>query len=281
MTAHKENNFFKSVGIVGLGLIGGSLAKAFSSRGIKIFGFDKSVDCIAEAAESFIFEGITDNLNEFVKFAPDLIYICLPINAALEFLDFLAKKNVKTFVTDACSTKSSICKKAKNLNLNFIGGHPIAGKEVSGFENSDESLFSGAYHILIDSEDKIFLNLLKELHELIGMRVKIMDIERHDKIFGLISHFPHLIAFSLIDFVEIENSQALNFTGGGFRDFTRIAKSNPVMWSDIFFDNSKILNEYIDSYINELLKWKKAILSEDYTLMKNMISKVKKLRESL
>ncbi|MCB4203665.1 prephenate dehydrogenase [Deferribacterales bacterium Es71-Z0220] len=276
-----ENIHFNKIGIAGLGLIGGSFAKAFVEQGIKVYGFDKSVECLGSAAESFIFEGLTDNEDEFLNFELDLIYICLPVNSALKFLEYLGGKKVTTFITDGCSTKKSICEKAKDLNLNFVGGHPIAGKEVSGFENSEADIFKNAYHILIDSEQKEFLGALKNLHSQIGMKVNVMDVDRHDKIFGLISHFPHLIAFSLIDFVENEDSLAFSFTGGGFRDFTRIAKSNPTMWSDIFFDNSDNLQQLIDRYIEELTKWKNAIKSNDYDLMKSMISKVKGLREAL
>lgn len=276
-----KNIVFNKIGIVGLGLIGGSFGKAFFEQGIKVYGFDKSIESLGAAAESFIFEGLTDNEDEFLNFEIDLIYICLPVNSALKFLDFLGNKRVDIFITDGCSTKKSICEKAKKLNLNFVGGHPIAGKEVSGFENSDPAIFKDAYHILIDTKQAELLKALKDLHTLIGMKVNVMDVNRHDKIFGLISHFPHLIAFSLIDFVENEDSLAFGFTGGGFRDFTRIAKSNPTMWSDIFFDNNDNLQRLIDKYIEELGKWKKAINSNDYDLMKSMISKVKGLREAL
>lgn len=276
-----KNIVFNKIGIVGLGLIGGSFAKAFFEQGIKVYGFDKSVESLGAAAESFIFEGLTDSEDEFLNFEVDLIYICLPVNSALKFLDFLGNKKVDTFITDACSTKTSICEKADNLNLNFVGGHPIAGKEVSGFENSDPTIFKDAYHILIETKKYELLEALKHLHTLIGMKVNVMDVTGHDKTFALISHFPHLIAFSLIDFVENEDTYAFGFTGGGFRDFTRIAKSNPTMWSDIFFDNSDNLLQLIDKYIQELHKWKKAINSNDYDLMKSMISKVKGLREAL
>lgn len=276
-----KNIVFNKIGIVGLGLIGGSFAKAFFEQGIKVYGFDKSVESLGAAAESFIFEGLTDSEDEFLNFEVDLIYICLPVNSALKFLDFLGSKKVDTFITDACSTKTSICEKADNLNLNFVGGHPIAGKEVSGFENSDPTIFKDAYHILIETKKYELLEALKHLHTLIGMKVNVMDVTGHDKTFALISHFPHLIAFSLIDFVENEDPHAFGFTGGGFKDFTRIAKSNPTMWSDIFFDNSDNLLQLIDKYIQELHKWKKAINSNDYDLMKSMISKVKGLREAL
>jgi prephenate dehydrogenase len=276
-----DNHNFKSVGIIGIGLIGGSLAKAFSEKNIVVYGLDNDINTLATAADSYIFEGLTNDLDEFLGFASDLIYICLPVKSTVEILKALGEKNVQTPITDAASTKMSICRCAKELKLNFVGGHPIAGKEVSGFINSEKKMLQSAYHILIESENKKLQEALKILHLDIGMKVAIMDDKTHDRIFGLISHFPHLIAFALIDFVESENIEALKFTGGGFKDFTRIAKSDPVMWTHIFFDNKDILLEYIDKYIDELLKWKSAIDEENLDIMKEMISNVKALRETL
>lgn len=271
----------KSIKIAGLGLVGGSFAKAFFKNGINIYGYDKDKNTLAYAISSGIFEGLTDNIDDFLEFESDLIYICLPVNSALIFLEELSKNSVKTLITDACSTKNMICNRALELDLNFLGGHPIAGKEVSGFNNSDENMLKGAYHILMASESKEFSDILQKIHTDIGMKIRIMEPLKHDEIFGLISHFPHLIAFSLIDFVETENMEALSFTGGGFRDFTRIAKSDPVMWSDIFFDNKEILIKYIDTFTKKLNDWKNIITGHNYNELKSMIEKVKITREGL
>lgn len=271
----------KSIKVAGLGLIGGSFSKAFFKNGFKIYGYDKNKDTLVDAISSGIFEGVTDNLDEFLAFESDLIYVCLPVNSALTLLEELGGRSVKTLITDACSTKSMLCKKALELKLNFLGGHPIAGKEVSGFNNSDEDILKGAYQILTTSENTEFLDLLQKIHTDIGMKVRVMEPLKHDEIFGLISHFPHLIAFSLIDFVETENIEALSFTGGGFKDFTRIAKSDPVMWSDIFFDNKEILIKYIDTFTKKLNDWKSIITGHNYNELKSMIEKVKITREGL
>lgn len=271
----------KSIKVAGLGLIGGSFSKAFFKNGFKIYGYDKNKDTLVDAISSGIFEGVTDNLDEFLAFESDLIYVCLPVNSALTLLEELGGRSVKTLITDACSTKSMLCKKALELKLNFLGGHPIAGKEVSGFNNSDEEILKGAYQILTTSENTEFLDLLQKIHTDIGMKVRVMEPLKHDEIFGLISHFPHLIAFSLIDFVETENIEALSFTGGGFKDFTRIAKSDPVMWSDIFFDNKEILIKYIDTFTKKLNDWKSIITGHNYNELKSMIEKVKITREGL
>lgn len=271
----------KSIKIAGLGLLGGSFARAFFKNGITIYGYDKDRKTLSDAVSSGVFEGVTDNIDDFLKFESDLIYICLPVNSGINFLEELGVKGVKTFITDSCSTKSKICKKAEELGLDFIGGHPVAGKEVSGFNNSDGNMLNGAYHILMKSENSNFSKMLEKLHEDIGMKIRTMDPLSHDEIFGLISHFPHLVAFSLVDFVETVNIDALSFTGGGFRDFTRIAKSDPVMWSDIFFDNKEILIEYIDSFTGKLKEWKDIITTHNYSQLKAMIEKVKIIREGL
>lgn len=278
----QNNNPFKSIGIVGLGLIGGSLSKAFNNIGISIYGYDNNVDTIKECGISGIFESVTDEFDVFIKYPIDLIYICLPINASLSFIEKLGKLNIKTPITDAGSTKVTTINTAKKYNLNFCGGHPIKGKECSGFANSEEDLFKNAKHLLIPAnEDTTFINNLVALHKDIGMNVAIMGGEDHDTVFGLISHFPHLGAFSLIDMVQNGCPDAFEYIGGGFKDFTRIAASDPIMWADIFIDNKKSMLNWIDNYIDTILKWRKIIDNGDYNELKEKILKVSDLRRTL
>jgi len=272
----------KKIGIVGLGLIGGSLAKAFNNVGFKIYGFDLNQEVVVSAAESGVFDAVADTLEDFLSVDMDLVYLATPVLTTLELLGELKHYNVDVLITDACSTKKSIVEKAKSLGLRFVGGHPIAGKETSGFKNSDEKLFENAYHFLTtDFADKSDVDKLKEIHEKIGMRVELISSNEHDKLFGLISHFPHLIAFSLIDLVFNVDKSSLKFTGGGFRDFTRIAGSDPKMWSDIFVDNNSNLVELIDKFIDILKAWQEMIINKDEKELFNSIEKVSNLRRSL
>jgi len=270
----------EKIGIIGLGLIGGSLSKAFDEAGFKIYGYDKSLDSISSAVDFGRFEGLTDDMDEFLGFEPDLIYIAVPVKAGIEILHELGRKNIKTLITDACSTKMTVCSEARKLGLNFCGGHPIAGKEVSGFANSEAELLKGALHILTDG-DEANVSVLKKLHEKIGMNVKVMNAEYHDEIFGVVSHFPHLISFALMELILRKDKNLLEYTGGGFKDFTRIAASDPVMWSDIFVDNSEHINDVIDEYISVLNDWKRQINKKEKSILMKKIRYVSSARQCL
>lgn len=275
------NRDFKNIGIAGLGLIGGSFAKAFSANGLNVYGYDTNLPTIEQGAFSGIFEGITNEFDIFIKFPLDLIYICLPVNVALVFIDKLGSANIKIPVTDASSTKKSVCIAAKKANLNFCGGHPIRGKETSGFENSETNLFQNAKHILTPDKNDTLSGVLRLLHESIGMRVFIMDADSHDDIMGLVSHLPHLASFCLMDAVAEKRSEAFNFAGGGFMDFTRIAASDPTMWADIFTDNKNSLLNCISALEKSVKKWKNLIENDDYEKLKQNIQTVSNIRRLL
>ena len=272
---------FSSIGIAGLGLIGGSLAKAFCGAGIQVYGFDIDVQTVKDCAISGVFEGVTDEFDAFAEFPVELIYICLPVKASIEFIKKLGKKGCLIPVTDAASTKVSVMEAAEEAGLDFCGGHPIRGKETSGFANSEAGLFIGARHLLTPAKNIELANRLKYLHESIGMQVSIMDGAEHDTVFALVSHFPHLAAFCLIDTVQSGCPDAFKYIGGGFRDFTRIAASDPVMWADIFKDNSASLLKTIDDFEKTIQKWRSLVEKGDYALLKENILKVSDLRRTL
>ena len=272
---------FKKIGIVGLGLIGGSLAKAFNNTGITIYGYDISVETLKECGVSGIFESVTDDFDTFINYPLDLIYITLPINASLEFIGKLGKEGVGIPTTDGASTKVSIIKAASEARLNFCGGHPIKGKETSGFKNSDKDLFNGATHILVPTFNLELASQLKVLHESIKMNITFMEPDIHDEVFGLVSHFPHLGAFTLMDLVQNECPDAFEFSGGGFKDFTRIAASDPVMWADIFIDNKDAMINIIDEYIKTINNWRDLIEKKDDIKLKEKILAISNLRKNL
>jgi len=138
----------KNIGIAGLGLIGGSFAFPFM-KGFAVYGYDIHKATLSKAASSGIFDGLTDEIDVFLSFPLDLIYICLPIEGALKFIESLGKKGVTVPITDSLSTKVSIVSAAKKYNLIYCGGHPIAGGELSGFDKASHDLFLGAKHILV------------------------------------------------------------------------------------------------------------------------------------
>lgn len=270
----------KNIGIAGLGLIGGSFAFAFHEKGFAVYGYDIHKATLSKAASSGIFDGLTDEIDVFLNFPLDLIYICLPIMGALKFVESLGQKGVTVPITDSLSTKVSIVSAAKKYNLLYCGGHPIAGGERSGFDKASSQILKGAKHILIESNNVLF-EKLKEIHELIGMQVIEMDACRHDQIFSLISHIPHLIAFNLMETVLSENNEALKYTGAGFKDFTRIAGSDPVMWTNIFVDNKNNVITIAEKFIKNLEKWIDIIKKGDIDHLRSKISDVSNKRRLL
>lgn len=265
---------FGGIGIAGIGLIGGSFAGAFYNQGVEIYGFDLNPAALSAGAASEWFEGLTDEFDRFIKFPLDIIYICLPVSAAIDFINRLGKAGYKGAVTDACSVKSSVVEHARNNGLLFCGGHPIKGKETSGFNNADASLFSGAKHILTPHEENGLTEPLKRLHTSIGMDVRIMDASCHDKIFADISHLPHLISFCLMDTVASLNKEALQYAGGGFLDFTRIAASDPIMWKDIFLDNRDAILKSAENLEKDIAKWKRLIIDGNGDTLLELLKKV-------
>jgi len=271
----------KHIAFAGLGVIGGSLALSFAEKGIKLTAYDKDPATLAAAMETGLFEHVTDDIDTLLSLDFDMIYICLPVQTACQFVHELGKRGLEKSVTDAGSTKTDIVEAAEEAGINFCGGHPIAGKELSGFANAKAGLFKGAYHILTPTCPGYDIEPLIELHESIGMKVKVMNHEKHDTVFGLVSHLPHITAFSMVQTVSAVDIEALEFTGAGFKDFSRIAASDPRMWTDIFLDNDKNMISLIDSYITEMQRWKKAIEEADEKEIFNMIEHAAKIRRTL
>lgn len=272
---------FKHIAFAGLGLIGGSLALSFAEKGIKLTAFDRDTDSLAEASQTGCFEYLTNDPEELPGLDFDLLYICLPVRSACDFAGWLGEKNFDRPVTDAGSTKADMAQAAKSAGLNFCGGHPIAGRELSGFANAEAGLFEGAYHVLTPLSEDFDVESLSQLHTSIGMNVRIMEPERHDMVFGLVSHLPHITAFSMVQTVAAVDLDALNYIGAGFKDFSRIAASDPRMWTDIFMENDKNMIHLIDSYIAEMERWKKAISDHNEDEMYRMIEHAAGIRRTL
>jgi len=271
----------RHVAFAGLGLIGGSLALSFAEEGIKLTAYDKNRNTLAEAMATGKFEYATDDLTTLLSLDFDLLYICLPVRTAIEFIGELGEKGFDRLTTDAGSTKYDMLKAAERAGINFCGGHPIAGRELSGFSNAKAGIFKGAYHILTPSHYGFDIEPLTQLHKDIGMDVRTMDAEKHDMVFGLVSHLPHITAFSMVQTVSAVDIDALSYTGAGFKDFSRIAASDPRMWTDIFLDNNENMVKLIDSYIAEMKRWKEAIQNADEKEMYSMIEHAAKIRRTL
>tara|TARA_Y100000768_G_C23882947_1_gene636170 strand:+ start:89 stop:952 length:864 start_codon:yes stop_codon:yes gene_type:complete len=270
--------------IIGLGLIGGSVAKRLSKNGYEVLAIDKNKSNLNRAKKSKIIIGSSEKILDSKKL---FVIVALPPKVFLkrfdEYLDIFYKAD---FVTDCTSVKDSLLKKIKrnNLESKFILSHPIAGSEKSGFQNSNENLFKDKISIISKHKGLTNSNLQKcrEFWYELGSKTQSLDPKQHDKIFSLTSHLPHVVAFSLISlFSRRKTSQYKKFIGGGLKDFTRIAESDPLMWENIFSLNKKNLLKDISEIEKEINKIKKFILQDNGNKLEEHLKKIKKTKESL
>ncbi len=251
---------FKKIGFIGMGLIGGSIAKKLKKENIDIslFLLSRSERTLKCAYDS----GLTDNssnmtLEEIAKC--DLVILCAPVRSNLDYMRKLRGiLGENTLVTDVGSTKSDIHAVARELLMedHFIGGHPMAGTEKIGIDYSDPELFFGANYVLTPTESskEVDLEDLTGFVRILGAKPLVIDYRRHDEAASAISHLPHMLSYALTDLVrEMDNDGLMKkMAAGGFRDMTRVASSSPQMWSNICISNGEIISEQIDEFIDRL-----------------------------
>lgn len=276
--------------IIGLGLIGSSLARALKETDFTkiVSGVDTDKDSVIYAtSENIIDEGSTD-IGEGSRSA-DIIVIATHIGsirkAAIQASSSAPEGAV---ITDTGSVKQKVLQDIDGMlpcHLSFVGGHPIAGSENSGIKAGDRELFKGKRCILTptDKTDKAALELVSRMWEAAGANVYQMDAQTHDMIFGMVSHLPHVVAYALINSVlsSENNGELIEFAGGGLKDYTRIAASSPEMWSSIFLANSGFTVQAIESFQEALDRIKLAIENGDKeTLMKELV-RAKELKDKI
>ena len=280
---------FQRVAIIGLGLIGGSLAVAIKSRGLAsvVVGADKRPDELALARQLNIIDIAAASLEEAVT-GSDLVVLAVPVRATRQVLeDIQPWLDEAAILTDVGSTKSSFVADVEavfgSLSPLVIPGHPIAGSEKSGIRAADPDLFDHHKVILTpgDNASQPALNRLRQLWEQCGATVLTMSVGYHDEVLAATSHLPHLIAFSLVDTLAGEdgNMDIFRYAAGGFRDFTRIAASDPVMWHDIFLSNRDAILPMIDHFTHDLNQLRTAIVNQDGTALLRVFSRAKAARE--
>ena len=278
--------------IIGCGLLGSSLLRRIHKKKIakKIFIYEKSKSNILRIKKLKL-PGIILNKLEKGVVNSDLIIFCTPMseykNLILKINNFISSK---TLITDIGSSKiesSKIIKKFLKKNIHWIQSHPIAGSEVSGPQHGKENMFENKWCILTKEKKtkKAYLNILDNFWKKIGSKVVVMTAEKHDKIFSITSHLPHLIAYNLVksaqDFENKQNYDLIKFSAGGLRDFSRIAASNEIMWRDIFFNNRNNISKAIDLFIKNLTSFKKDInLKNNKSILKKLIQ-TKKVRSKI
>ncbi|MBD1174150.1 prephenate dehydrogenase/arogenate dehydrogenase family protein [Pelagibacterales bacterium SAG-MED01] len=282
----------KNVLIIGCGLLGSSLVRRISKKKIakKIFIYEKSKSNITKMKKLRLPGTIIKSLKDGVVNS-DLIIFCTPMS---EYKKLILKINSfispKTLITDIGSSKiesSKIIKKFLKKGIHWTRSHPITGSEVTGPEHGKANMFEDKWCVLI-KDKKTKLNHLKFLNSFwkkVGSKTVIMNSEKHDKIFSITSHLPHLIAYNLVksaqDFEKILKFNLIKYSAGGLRDFSRIAASNEIMWRDIFFDNKVNIIKAIDLFIKNLKSFKKDISKKNNKSILKKLSQTKKVRTKI
>ena len=278
--------------IIGCGLIGSSILRASSKNKIakNIFVKEKSITNIKKLKKIKSKFKIVENFKNIIS-DKDLIIIATHLSEYEKIIGSINKKlSHKTILTDVGSSKENnykIAKKKLKRGISWISSHPISGSEVSGPEHGDANLFNDRWCILIKEKktDKNKLKVLSKFWKKLGSKVVIMDAKKHDIIFSLTSHLPHLIAYNLIqtatEFEKRKRYNLLNFSAGGLRDFSRIAASNEIMWRDIFFSNKKNISQVIDLFIKNLKSFKRNIRANNNKVIIRKLKDAKKVRQKI
>tara|TARA_A100001015_G_scaffold288786_1_gene359988 strand:+ start:1189 stop:2085 length:897 start_codon:yes stop_codon:yes gene_type:complete len=278
--------------IIGCGLLGSSLVRRISKKKIakKIFIYEKSKSNILRIRKLKLPGTIVKSLEDGVNNS-DLIIFCTPMS---EYKKLIIKINrfisPKTIITDIGSSKiesSKIIKKFLKRGIHWIQSHPITGSEVSGPEHGKENMFKDKWCILIKDKKTNLRNLkfLDSFWKKVGSKTVMMNVEKHDKIFSITSHLPHLVAYNLVksaqDFEKKQKYDLIKFSAGGLRDFSRIAASNEIMWRDIFFDNKLNVSRAIDIFVKNLNSFKKDINSKNSKSIIKKLIQTKKVRSKI
>lgn len=285
---------FSKIAIIGVGLIASSLARAMREKGLaeQYISFDQDPSVGDRAKNLGVIDGYTSTLKEAVTDA-DLIILGTPVGAIGALCEALeAHASDGAVIMDVGSTKGVVAKAAAGLRdaLCFVPAHPVAGTEQSGPEAGFSSLFQDRWCILtpLSRDDEPYLAAVKKIEQLwkaVGSRVEVMDTEHHDLALAITSHLPHLIAFTLVgaadDLESVNEAEIIKYSAGGFRDFTRIAASDPVMWRDVFLNNKDAVLEVLGRFSEELAVLQRAIRWGDGEKLSEVFNRGRALRQAI
>lgn len=283
---------FGKAALVGVGLIGSSLARVLKKKGLAgtIAGVSRSEENRRIALELGIADEMHAGIAEAVRDA-DVVFLCLPVGsmgaAAAEMAPFLKPG---ALVTDVGSVKTKVIEAVAPLlpsGVHFVPAHPVAGTEKSGPSNGFAELFEGRWCIITPTAetDRNAAALVRRVWEEAGMNVEEMTPQRHDTIMALVSHLPHLIAYTIVgtaaDLEEETQEEVIKFSAGGFRDFTRIAGSDPVMWRDIFLNNANAVLEVLQRFSEDLTALQRAIRKKEGDTLLDLFSRTRLIRRQV
>lgn len=279
-----------TAGFIGLGLIGGSIARALKKYypTVHILAHTRSSHTTTYALEHGIIDEVCDCVDERYHKC-DYIFLCAPVECNASYLDSLKPFLKKgCILTDVGSTKTNIHKKVEELGLEefFIGGHPMAGSEKTGIENAKAHLLENAYYVLTPAS-KVTQEMVDRYYELVASLKAIpliLTYEKHDYVTAAISHLPHIIASSLVNLVkdcDYEDGTMKKVAAGGFKDITRIASSSPEMWEQICSANTENILNVLDEYINSLIEIKFSLAEHNTHCIHDLFATSRDYRNSI
>jgi len=282
---------FSKVAIIGLGLQGGSIGLALREAlpDLATTGYDRDAATRARAAERGLVGHVADSAGEAVAGA-DLVIFCVPLGAMAAAAEECAPAlSPDALISDVGSSKVSVAEALGRVlpNHAIIPAHPVAGTENSGPDAGFASLFRGRWCIITPPEgtDEAQVARLSALWEAMGAKVELMDAAHHDRVLAVTSHLPHLIAYTIVgtasDLEEVTQSEVIKYSAGGFRDFTRIAASDPTMWRDVFLSNKGAVLEMLQRFTEDLTALQRAIRVGDGEQLFEHFTRTRAIRRSI
>ena len=283
---------YERVALIGLGLIGSSLAHVIRREKLSphIAGYAKSPETRATARRIGLVDQIHESAAEAVKDA-DLVILCTPVGAYGKVAEEIGPHlKAGATLTDVGSVKGAVVRDVgpyMPANVNFIPGHPVAGTEHSGPESGFAELFTNRWCILtpLPGNDEAAVARLEKFWRACGSNVEKMTHDHHDMVLAITSHLPHLIAYNIVataaDIEDVTNSEVIKFSAGGFRDFTRIAASDPTMWRDVFLNNKEAVLETLGRFSEDLSVLQRAIRWGDGDTLFNLFTRSREIRRSI
>lgn len=283
---------FDRVGLIGVGLIGSSLAHAMRRKGLAkhIAGYSRSPESRATAERIGFCDSMSDDAATAVRDS-DLVVLSTPVGAFGPIAQTIAPAlKPGAIVTDVGSVKMAVIRDISPhvpQGVHFIPGHPIAGTEQSGPDAGFAELFDNRWCILtpLPGSDAAKVEALAAFWRACGSKVETMDPKHHDLVLGITSHIPHLIAYNIVgtaaDLEQVTQSEVIKFSAGGFRDFTRIAASDPTMWRDVFLNNREAVLEILQRFTEDLTALQRAIRWGDGETLFNLFTRTREIRRSI
>src|SRR5215208_2128200 len=283
---------FERVALIGLGLIGSSLAHAMRRKRLAkhVAGHARSEATRATAKRRKLTDSVHETAGEAVESA-DLVILCVPVGACGPIAkDIRQSLKPGAILTDVGSVKGAVLRDVAEhvpAGVHFIPGHPIAGTEQSGPESGFAEIFDGRWCILTPPKgsDAAAVSKLETFWQACGSHVEVMDAEHHDLVLAITSHLPHLIAYNIVgtaaDLEQVTKSEVIKYSAGGFRDFTRIAASDPVMWRDVFLNNKEAVLEMLGRFSEDLSALQRAIRWGDGETLFNLFSRTRAIRRGI